>query len=950
MVLLPEITPSQKARNFRIPEAMRGITDFEKKRVLGTLSGEHVENKLHPTLEERLKNRLPHAISAKNIDISGIRPGESFGVHMGESLLCTFQMERAENSPVDNQWIETLKNKERIDDSSYFIDLAQPDTILSTKYNWNSSHDTHTCIFFSLNSVIDTQKMWKQGSRAIINKLKQVVHGALLTALMTQCSPDTGGTYENYDWADRAYGVAQNEQVYTVHRWDTLMSIAKRYWVSVSDIKARNGIMDDTILAGHDLIIPSSYQEASYWRDVWSPVEHNRVYSPDLEWLFQSNIPAQTLRILLEYVLRNPNDQWSTEPFNPGDSETLRAIGKNMWVIPLAEEAMSIDYRGHATDITHALLVSIQSYLADSGIKMPLYWEKSIGKTKSITSTYLSLKGKKKLPQGINVYQWWKKNIIPEKLRYILDNKPENIYVFTFLKGKKEHSCLVFRTDTGYQVFDPSYGAKECLYEFDSYIDFHNEQKSYLATTIGLQTKWIQANNIPTDEWYEDTPVTTASRTKNHVGWILERAIQNPTGKLRGKQYGNIAPDEDRLALIASKMGIGSEDAESVRYANLCWANTRAIYASTVEHLAQSGIHLPYIWDDDIWSGAQAGAFFRTQKAQGKLPPNARVIDGIKSNPDPEKLEKMLLATGHEFFIMSYTHGKDGHVHMAQRVTINGREQIIILDPSWTGATLTDDMGTQGGYHNFQDYINSFVNGKKIMENGKMVHGKAPNRYTISSILCLSSSNENHSVSESHSPKQEIETKRETLATVHSIDIFDDELEGKIDALIHKRAPSSPITGSMVIATAKAHHVPPEYLLAMMINDSTLGTQWKWKRTKNPGNVGNDDAGNEVVYDTWEEWVNAVGKNLAMRIRAFRACYPDTLPLLSYLVTNTGPDGKWFMKSQDNYKKPNPKHNWCYMTKESGQKMVVNLALSLRKSLGLERAVFGPQEEKIASL
>lgn len=87
-----------------------------------------------------------------------------------------------------------------------------------------------------------------------------------------------------------------------------------------------------------------------------------------------------------------------------------------------------------------------------------------------------------------------------------------------------------------------------------------------------------------------------------------------------------------------------------------------------------------------------------------------------------------------------------------------------------------------------------------------------------------------------------------------------------------------------------------------------------------------------------------------MRMRAFRACYPDTLPLLCYLVTNTGPDGKGFMKSQDNYKKPNPSHRGCYMTHREGQKMVINLALSVRKSLGLERAFFGQNDDSVASL
>lgn len=192
MVLLQDISPSQERHNFRIPEAMRHVTEFEKKRVLGTLSDGQAENKLHPTLEERLKNRLPHAIATQNIDINHIRPGESFGVRMGESLLCTFQMDRAENSPVDDRWIETLRNKNKIDDSSYFVDLSQPDTLLSTKHHWNDTHDVQTCVFFSLNSIIDTTKIGKQGSKAIINKLKRVVHGTLLTAFMTQCSPDTG--------------------------------------------------------------------------------------------------------------------------------------------------------------------------------------------------------------------------------------------------------------------------------------------------------------------------------------------------------------------------------------------------------------------------------------------------------------------------------------------------------------------------------------------------------------------------------------------------------------------------------------------------------------------------------------------------------------------------------------------------------------------------------------
>jgi len=127
-------------------------------------------------------------------------------------------------------------------------------------------------------------------------------------------------------------------------------------------------------------------------------------------------------------------------------------------------------------------------------------------------------------------------------------------------------------------------------------------------------------------------------------------------------------------------------------------------------------------------------------KAQGNLPSGAKVIDGLNQNPDPKRFEKLLLDTGNDFFIMTYTHAPHGHVNIARRMLVGGKEKIVIFDPSWTGATLTDDMGTPAGYHDFQDYITSFVLGEKIQENGHMVHGKAPNRYTPSTVLCLKTS------------------------------------------------------------------------------------------------------------------------------------------------------------------------------------------------------------------
>jgi len=80
---------------------------------------------------------------------------------------------------------------------------------------------------------------------------------------------------------------------------------------------------------------------------------------------------------------------------------------------------------------------------------------------------------------------------------------------------------------------------------------------------------------------------------------------------------------------------------------------------------------------------------------------------------------------------------------------------------------------------------------------------------------------------------------------------------------IKKTAPNSPITADMISKTSAKYGVPWEMLVAMMQEDSSLGTQGKAVRTFNPGNVGNDDSGNLKNYGNWQSGVDAVGNWLS---------------------------------------------------------------------------------------
>jgi hypothetical protein len=69
----------------------------------------------------------------------------------------------------------------------------------------------------------------------------------------------------------------------------------------------------------------------------------------------------------------------------------------------------------------------------------------------------------------------------------------------------------------------------------------------------------------------------------------------------------------------------------------------------------------------------------------------------------------------------------------------------------------------------------------------------------------------------------------------------------------------------MITASAKKYDISPSMLLAIVEADSSIGTKGLGKKTNNPGNVGNDDAGNKVYYEKLQDGIDAAANNLSKR-------------------------------------------------------------------------------------
>ena len=107
-----------------------------------------------------------------------------------------------------------------------------------------------------------------------------------------------------------------------------------------------------------------------------------------------------------------------------------------------------------------------------------------------------------------------------------------------------------------------------------------------------------------------------------------------------------------------------------------------------------------------------------------------------------------------------------------------------------------------------------------------------------------------------------------------------------IDTYIQEKYPGSPVTGQMIVNAAVAEDVDARLMMAIMEQDSRFGTVGLAVSTTNPGNVGNDDAGNTRTYDSWQEGVNAVAEWLD-RHRVTQGLLPGLFDLLASTTSAT---------------------------------------------------------------
>ena len=151
----------------------------------------------------------------------------------------------------------------------------------------------------------------------------------------------------------------------------------------------------------------------------------------------------------------------------------------------------------------------------------------------------------------------------------------------------------------------------------------------------------------------------------------------------------------------------------------------------------------------------------------------------------------------------------------------------------------------------------------------------------------------------------------------------------------------SPITTDNIIQSSINYNIPVEYIMAIIKNDSTYWTLWKWKETINPWNVGNMDDNSTREFWSWQEWVDAATKVIRHRIVEYQKVYgKDDYPWIKNLVENRWPDWKWFISNQKNYKQTNDYREnwnkapyWAYMTDKNWPEDVSIITKSLRDKL-----------------
>ena len=152
---------------------------------------------------------------------------------------------------------------------------------------------------------------------------------------------------------------------------------------------------------------------------------------------------------------------------------------------------------------------------------------------------------------------------------------------------------------------------------------------------------------------------------------------------------------------------------------------------------------------------------------------------------------------------------------------------------------------------------------------------------------------------------------------------------------------NSPITIDNIIQSSTNYNIPIEYIMAIIKNDSTYWTEWKWAKSVNPWNVGNMDDNSTRRFWSWQEWVDAATKVIRHRVVEYQKVYgKDDYPWIKNLVENRWPDWKWFLSNQKNYKQTNDYRKdwneapyWAYMTDKNWPENVSIITKSLRDKL-----------------
>lgn len=180
------------------------------------------------------------------------------------------------------------------------------------------------------------------------------------------------------------------------------------------------------------------------------------------------------------------------------------------------------------------------------------------------------------------------------------------------------------------------------------------------------------------------------------------------------------------------------------------------------------------------------------------------------------------------------------------------------------------------------------------------------------------------------------ETHSELIRT--STEDYPSEISSQQETKIQEKLQShhSPITLDNIKSVAVEKWIPSTYLAAVIENDSSSGTAWKWAITHNPWNVWNTDSWATRTFATREDWLRACADVISDRISAYKSIYTvenGKVPPIWLLLANQWPDWKWFLSSQWNYKQDNPYRDngaplWAYMTATNWPKAVESIVES----------------------